>query len=276
MATAALPRSGDTLLVFAHRLDGDDPRTVVDTITLDRGRPLVGTVAWYHPDDDLVVQPARDGDGATMVVIAPAGSEADSVEVTTSLPGKDIKTRTAALEGGLALVPVPSPHNVTRLRLVHAGAPEQDRIPGELLPAGLGPSPRWRGWRRRRATSSRRRCAPMAICLPYHGDGMDGPASSSLAWNLIDDACATIDGDLHLLIAEDRRYSSVAGVAPVGTTTVRLTWRSGSDTDVTETPVRNPSDDVPASSTRAGTARDQLTRAEALDADGNVLATALP
>ena len=49
VATAALPRSGDTLLVFAHRLDGDDPRTVVDTITLDRGRPLVGTVAWVPP-----------------------------------------------------------------------------------------------------------------------------------------------------------------------------------------------------------------------------------
>jgi len=211
-----------------------------------------------------------------MVVIAPAGSEADSVEVTTSLPGKDIKTRMASLDGGLAMVPVPSPHNVTRLRLVHAGAPEQDRIPGSFyLPDSVPPSLARVAAAEGDQQQTQVRTDGRSACR-LTVNGMEGPASPSLAWDLIDDACAPIDGDLHLLIAEDRRYSSVAGVVPVGTTTVRLTWRSGSDTDVTETPVRNPSDDVPVFIDESGHRPDQLTRAEALDADGDVLATALP
>ena len=71
------------------------------------------------------------------------------------------------------------------------------------------------------------------------GSWWDGPPQ--IPWNPFDVACTTIDNEgLQLLLAEDRRYSSVTGVAPDGTATVRLTWRSGSDTDVTETPVRNP------------------------------------
>jgi hypothetical protein len=101
------------------------------------------------------------------------------------------------------------------------------------------------------------------------GTWWDGPPY--VPWNPFDTACATVDGDLHLLLADDRRYSSVAGIAPPAATRVRLRWRDGGSTTVRTTggPVNaflGPQDGSPR----------RLLLAEAIEADGMVLATALP
>jgi len=72
------------------------------------------------------------------------------------------------------------------------------------------------------------------------------------------------DRRLHLLLAADRRYSSVAGLAPAGAATVRLSWRHGSPTEVPVT-----ADSVaPAFVDNSGRPPLELVRAEALDASG--------
>jgi hypothetical protein len=106
-------------------------------------------------------------------------------------------------------------------------------------------------------------------CRLTVGSWWEGPAY--VTWNPFDPACAPVDGDLHLLLAADRRYSSVAGVAPSGTSVMRLSWRDGS---VTEVPVAH--DEVPAFVDSSGRAPVQLVRAEALDQQGLVLAAAVP
>ena len=77
---------------------------------------------------------------------------------------------------------------------------------------------------------------------------------------------------LHLLLAADRRYSSVAGLVPAGAVTVRLSWRHGPPTEV---PVTDDSV-APAFVDNGGQPPLQLVRAEALDQQGQVLASAVP
>ncbi|MCY7340668.1 MAG: hypothetical protein LH603_02070, partial [Pseudonocardia sp.] len=95
-----------------------------------------------------------------------------------------------------------------------------------------------------------------------------------VAWNPLDTACAPVDGRLHLMLADDRRYSSVAGLAPAGTTSVRLYWRSGDDSAVSEVPVTT-TDGVTAFVDSSGRRPDHLVRAEATQA-GDVIGTVLP
>ena len=87
-------------------------------------------------------------------------------------------------------------------------------------------------------------------------------------WNLFDEACASVDGALHLLVADDRHYSSVAGLAPAGTASVRLRWRDGSVTDipVARTP---PFAFIDISGNRP----DHLASAEARDLNGDLVAS---
>jgi hypothetical protein len=272
VAAAALPGSGDPVLVFTGVMQPDQ-QTVVHTVTVHDGQPQAGTVTFYRSWDHLIAQPARDGTGATLVVVAPATSDADTVEVTTSLPGKDIRVRRVALDGRLALVPLPSPQSATRLRLLRGDAPLEERIPGDYYLAGSLPRPLARVVV---ATTG----AVQAVQVRTDGvtacrmtvAGFESPDVLVLPWNPIDDACARIEpAALQLLIAEDRRYSSVAGVAPQGTDVVRLRWRDG---DVTDVPVAV--DEVPAFDDTSGHRPDRLVLAEALDRSGTVIAQARP
>ncbi len=271
LAALTLPGSGDPVLVFRNEAP-EDHRTVLRTVTLHRGQPQPGTLAFARPEDELVAQPAVDGSGTTLVVIAPPGTEAEAVEVTTSLPGKDIRTRRVALDDRVALVPVVSLQNVTRLRLLRGGTTLEDRIPGDFYLSPSVPRPLGRvvveagnGQSVQVRTDGRTACRLTA-------NGLESLDVLVLPWNPIDEACAAIDpAELVLLIAADRRYSSVAGVAPQGAQAVRLHWRNG---EVTEVAVV--ADEVPAFIDLSGHRPGRLVRAEALDAQGDVLATATP
>ncbi len=272
LAATTLPGSGDPVLVFTGVMQPDG-QTVVRTVTVHSGQPRAGTVTYYQRWDHLIAQPARDGTGSTLVVVAPATSDADTVEITTSLPGKDIRVRRVALDGRLALVPLPSPQSATRLRLLRDDAPLDERIPGDYYLAGSLPRPLARVVV---ATTG----AVQAVQVRTDGvtacrmtvAGLESPDVVVLPWNPIDDACARIDpAGLQLLIAEDRRYSSVAGVAPQGTDVVRLRWRNG---DVTDVPVAV--DEVPAFIDTSGHRPDRLALAEAVDSNGTVIAVTRP
>jgi hypothetical protein len=161
---------------------------------------------------------------------------------------------------------------VTRIRVLARGRAVVDTIPAGSL---LGPDvPRTVD--RVVTTSAGPPTQPVQVrtdgrtaCRLTVGSFWDGPAY--VPWNPFDAACAPVDGELHLLLATDRRYSSVAGVAPSGTSVVRLSWRNGSTSEV---PVAH--DEVPAFVDSSGRAPLQLVRAEALDQQGEVLATAMP
>jgi hypothetical protein len=272
LAAASLPLSGDTVLVFTGAASPEG-QTVVRTVTVHDGRPMAGTLAYYQPWDTLVAQPARDHGRTTLVVVSRSASEADTVEVTTSLPGKDIRVRSVPLDRRLAMVPLPSPQSVTRLRLLLRGKPVEERIPGDYYLSSSVPRPLGRV-----VVSSNG--AVQAVQVRTDGIaacrmtvlGIEGGDVLHLPWNPIDDACATIEPTgLVLLLAEDRRYSSVAGVAPQGAEVVRLHWRDGDTTDV---PVAR--DEVPAFVDTSGHRPDRLVLAEALDRSGTVVAEARP
>ena len=272
LATATLPRSRDTVLVLTSQLEGAR-FTFVQTVTMHGDRLLAGTRATYRPGD-LIAQPARDGDGndSSLVVVAPRGTEADSVELTTSLPGKDIQVRIAGFVDGLAMLTLPSPTSATRLRLLHEGSVIEDRIPADFNLSDSVPRPLARVVV---ATSSYQpvqvRTDGRSACR-FTTRGLEPPTTMVLEWNPFDEACVTIDPTkLQLLIAEDRRYSSVAGVAPTGTGFVRLHWRNG---DVTDVPVAD--DEVPAFVDTSGHRPDLLTLAQAINTAGDETARVEP
>ena len=272
LATATLPRSGETVLVITSQLDGA-AFTFVQTVTVHGDRLLAGTRATYRPGD-LIAQPARDGDGneSSLVVVAPRGTEADTVEITTSLPGKDIRPWLVDLDDGLASLRLPSPVSVTRLRLLHEDSVIEDRIPGDFNLSDSVPRPLGRVVV---STSSHQpvqvRTDGRSACR-LTTRGLEPPPVFVLEWNPFDEACATIDPTkLLLLIAEDARYSSVAGVAPPGTGFVRLHWRNG---DVTDVPVAD--DEVPAFVDTSGHRPDRLTLAQAINTAGDETARVEP
>jgi hypothetical protein len=276
LASATLPGSGDTALVFREQLQGDDDLIAVQTVTVHRSDLLAGTLTLYRSDDDLVAQPARDGDASTLVVIAPPGSDADSVAVTTSLPGEDIDVRAADLRGGLAMVELPGAQSATRVRLLRQGTPVADSIPGgyhlgESVPRPLGRVVAETGKYERVQVRTNGRSA----CRVSVTD-LEGLNPFLTPWNPIDEGCATIDpGRLQLLVQDDRRQGSVAGLAPTGTAVVRLFWRVGKGTESNDVRVTR-SGGVIAFIDTSLRSPDQLIRAEAWSSDGDVLATALP
>jgi hypothetical protein len=206
-----------------------------------------------------------------LVVLLP-GRLGDTVEAISSRPGEPVRRTSAFVHDRFALVPVTSPESVTRVRVLRQGRAIVDTIPAGAL---LGPAVP-RTVERVVTSSSGPPTQPVQVrtdgrtaCRLTVGGFWDGPAY--VPWNPFDSACAPIDGRFHLLLATDRRYSSVAGVAPSGTSVVRLSWRDGSATEV---PVAH--DEVPAFVDSSGRAPQRLVRAEALDQQGLVLASAVP
>jgi hypothetical protein len=271
-ASATLPQSRDTVLVLSTTRPYDDNRRVVYTVTVHGGEILAGTLAYYRAGDDLVAQPARDGRGTTLVVVTPPGAQAATAEVTTSLAGRDVVRRTTRIDGGLALLPVSAAESVTRLRLVRDGETVQDTIPGDFhlgteMPATAERVVVSSGTKDQSVqvrTDGRSACR-LTVAGLAHPDGF------ALEWNPFDGACHAVDGKLRLLLARDRQYSSVAGIAPPGAEVVRLHWRSGAATDVDVA-----HDDVPAFLDTSGHRPDRLQLAEALDRDGVVIASTSP
>ena len=272
LATVTLPQSRETVLVISSQLDGAR-FAFVQTVTVHGDRLLAGTRATYRPGD-LIAQPARDGDGnhSSLVVVAPRGTDADTVEITTSLPGKDIRPRLVRLDSGLATLPLPSPTSVTRLRLLHEGSVVEDRIPADFNLSDSVPRPL------SRVVVSTSSYQPVQVrtdgrsACRFTTRGLEPPETFVLEWNPFDEACATIDpSKLQLLIAKDARYSSVAGVAPPGTGFVRLHWRNG---DVTDVPVAD--DEVPAFVDTSGHRPDRLTLAQAISTAGDETARVDP
>lgn len=279
------PGSDHVVVLLSRRPPGfsADPVLSVMTVTLDSDRPGArarsGTLGVYPSLSSIVSQPARVGDAALLVVLLP-NELGDTVEVTTSRPGRPLQRTSGFVDNRLALVPVTRPEEVTHVRVLRAGRAVVDTAPPEALRSSSVPrtldqvvaSTDFGGQSQGVQVRTDGSVACRVTVGSWWGDGLP-----QIPWNPFDVACTTIDNEgLQLLIAEDRRYSSVAGLPPDGSATVRLTWQSGSDTDVTETPVRNRGEDVLAFIDESGHRPDQLTRAEALSADGAVLATARP
>ena len=272
LLTARLPSGRVVVLVATERVD---PRLWVAGATLGSDQPgasaVSGTSGHFPSYSSLIAVPVRDGDRTVLVVLLP-GRLGDTVEATTSRPGEPVRRTSAFVHDRFALVPVTSPESVTRVRVLARGRAVVDTIPAGSL---LGPDvPRTVD--RVVTTSAGPPTQPVQVrtdgrtaCRLTVGGFWDGPAY--VPWNPFDAACAPVDGRLHLLLAADRRYSSVAGLAPAGAATVRLTWRDGS---ATELPVAH--DDVPAFVDSSGRAPLRLVRAEALDQQGLVLASAVP
>ena len=158
---------------------------------------------------------------------------------------------------------------MTRLRLLHEGSAIEDRIPADYYLSDSVPRPL------ARVVVSTSSHQPVQVRtdgrsrVPFHHARPGAARRFVLQWNPFDEACVTIDpSKLQLLIAEDARYSSVAGVAPPGTGVVRLHWRNG---DVTDVPVAD--DEVPAFVDTSGHRPDRLTLAQAIDTAGDETAT---
>ncbi len=271
-ASAALPQSRDTVLVLVTTRPDDDNRRVVYTVTVHGWEILAGTLAYYRAGDDLVAQPALDGGSTILVVVPPLDAQVTTAEVTTSLTGRDVVRRTALVDAGLALLPVPAAEAVTRLRLLRDGETVRDTIPGDFhlgteMPATVDRVVISSGTKDQSVqvrTDGRRACRLTVA-------GLSHPDSFGLEWNPFDDACQAVDGKLRLLLAGDRRYSSVAGIAPPEAEVVRLHWRNG---DVTDVDVAH--DNVPAFLDTTRHRPDRLQLAEALNRDGVVIASTSP
>jgi hypothetical protein len=272
LLTARLPSGRVVVLVVPERVD---PRIWVAGATLSsdqpRARAVSGTSGHFASYSSLIAVPVRDGDRSVLVVLLPSRL-GDTVEATSSRPGEPVRRTSAFVHDRFALVPVTSPESVTRVRVLARGRAVIDTIPAG---SQLGPDvPRTLD--RVVATSAGPPNQPVQVrtdgrtaCRLTVGAFWDGPAY--VPWNPFDSACAPVDGRFHLLLAADRRYSSVAGLAPSGASQVRLTWRDGSTSEVPVTP-----DQVPAFVDSSDRAPLQLVRAEALDQQGQVLASAVP
>jgi hypothetical protein len=270
LLTARLPSGRVAVLVATERVD---PRLWVAGATLASDQPgahaVSGTSGHFPSYDSLIAVPVRDGDRTVLVVLLPSRL-GDTVEATSSLPGQPVRRTSAFVHDRFALVPVTSPEAVTRVRVLARGRAVVDTIPAGSL---LGPDvPRTVD--RVVTTSGGPPNQPVQVrtdgrtaCRLTVGGFWDGPAY--VPWNPFDAACAPADGRLHLLLAADRRYSSVAGLAPAGAATVRLSWRHGSPTELPVT-----ADSVaPAFVDNSGRPPLELVRAEALDASGTVVAS---
>jgi len=291
LAAAVTATSGDSLDTLRVALRSPWTRDTI--VVLNRGLPEPGGVRlataaisqdgtvrrgteaihrWGAPTD-VIAQPVPFGDGAALVVLVPRLFDNDTVEVTTSEPGKEPEIATVPLRAGAAVVPVTRPDTVTRLRILRDGTELYDDVPAawyltEDVPrdldriavsSGLGAS-----------QSAQVRTDGTRACRFTVG-GFWPNGGKAVPWDPFDHACARIDGSLQLLLAEDRAYSTVAGVAPTSAATVRLYWDNGGSSDA-----RMATGKVKAFIGPTGHPPDTLRRAEALDEDGTVVATATP
>jgi hypothetical protein len=240
LVSTRVPDGPQVVVLLGSRSAGEGLTVVTATFASDRpGAPAVaGTRGIYRALSSLIAQPARVGEAGVLVVLLP-GRIGDTVTVTNSRPGEDLPDTTAFVEDRMALVPIVAPEAVTRLRLQSAGRTVVDTIPaGSLMGADV---PRTL---EQVVTSNGAFPQPVQVrtdgrtaCRMTAGTWWDGPPY--VPWNPFDTACATVDGELHLLLADDRRWVN----AFVG-----------------------PQDGSPR----------RLLLAEVLASDGTVLATALP
>jgi len=257
-----------------------DEGLTVATATFGSDRPgaevVAGTRGVYRSLSSMVAQPARVGDAGVLVVLLP-GDIGDTVTITNSRPGEQLPDGTAFVEDRMALVPIVAPEAVTRVVVQRAGRTVLDTVPAGML---LGDDvPRTL---ETVVTSNGAFPQPVQVrsdgrtaCRMTAGTWWDGPPY--VPWNPFDTACAPVDGDLHLLLADDRRYSNVAGIAPPAATQVRLRWRDGGSTTVRTTgSVLTTRGGVNAFLGPQDGRPDRLLLAEALAFDGTVVATAIP
>jgi DNA-directed RNA polymerase specialized sigma24 family protein len=274
LVSTRLPGS-EQVLVVLRDAEADGPARVV-TVTFDSDEPGArarrGTGATYPSAGSLVAQPARDGDGTVLVVLVPS-AVGDTVQASSSVPGRPVLRTSAFLRDRLAVVPVTAPEAVTRLRLLRRGEPRLDTVPagwqlGRDVPRTL-----------ERVVASTGE--PLARPVQVRTDGGTAcrvtvggwwPQGRAYAdWNPVDPACTPVDGRLRLLLPLDRRHGAVAGIAPPGARSVRLGWAGG---PVTEVPTAG--GDVNAFLGPLDRRADQLVRAEAVSDAGQVIATASP
>jgi hypothetical protein len=250
----------------------------VTTVTLDSSRAgataVSGTSGRYPSWSSVVAQPVRDGDRTRLLVLLPPKT-GDTVIATSSQPGGQPLTNTRFVHDRLALLAATAPDAVTRVQVLREGRTVVDTIPASSYLREDVP----RTLERVVATSGGPPSQPVQVrtdgrtaCRLTVGGWWEGPPY--VPWNPFDDACAAVDGELHLLLAADRQYSSVAGLAPAGTTSVRLYWRSGSDDGFSEV-VPTTDAGVTAFVDSSGRRPDNLLRAEAMR-DGDVIARATP
>jgi hypothetical protein len=274
VATRVGPSGHVVVLLASEPVRGGELSVATVTFGSDRpGAPVrSGTLGRYPSRSSLVAQPARLGDGAVLVVLLPPRL-GDTVQVTLSRSGAPLQRVSGFVEDRLALVSLPAagPADVTRLQVLEAGRTAVDLVPagsllGDDVPrtldrvvTRLGPEPQ----------QVQVRTDGRTACRMTVGGWWDGPPY--LAWNPFDTACAAVDGGLHLLLADDRRYSSVAGIAPPDARSVRLHWAGGAVTEVATS-----GGDVNAFLGPLDRRPDRLVRAEALDGSGQVVATAMP
>lgn len=270
-----LPSSSGVAVMFAGRTA--EGELAVATATLDSDRPGAaarsGTAGRYRSFSSLVAQPVRDGDATVLMVLLPPGI-GDTVQVTSSEPGRPLLRTSAFAEDRMALVPVAAPDAVTRVAILRTGRTSADLIPAA---SGLGPDVPRTLDRVAATTGDERPERPVQVrtdgrtaCRLTAG-GWWGDDPPLLPWNPVDSACAQVDGGLRLLLGTDRRAGSVAGVAPPGTALVRLHWRDGS-----VSAVRTSDDDVNAFVGPVARAADRLVRADAVGPDGSVTTTERP
>ena len=263
-------------------LTGRGPKPPVEVLAATvRAGKVVGGYAYAHfgsLDSDVVTLPVSDGETTSLLVVAPAGLAADRAVVSVSRPDGAAPTRvTRPVVGGIALVPVPDALSPTRLVLLRGGEVVDDRVPADLQLDAAVPrtlervvAMSGRGGQRVQVRSDEKWACRFTVADLSPADQVP------VGWNPFDTGCARLDGSLQLLLAEDRIYSSVTGVAPAGSRSVRLVWKDGTSTTVPVAPGNVPAFlDGTVSRDRAAPAS-ELERAEALDADGRILARAEP
>jgi hypothetical protein len=274
VAAARIPGS-DRVVVLLGGRRAPDGSVWIGSATFDPAQTgsaaVSGTTGTFPSYSSLIALPVHDGDATMLVLLLPPGI-GDTVEATSSVPGRPLQRTSAFVHDRMAFVPVLGPESVTRVRVLREGRPVVDTIPASSSLGADVP----RTLERVVATSGGPPNQPVQVrtdgttaCRLTVGGWWDGPAY--VPWNPFDAACAPVDGRLHLLLAVDRRYSSVAGLAPPGTTSVRLAWRDGAATEVSVT-----RGGAHAFVDSSGRRPDLLVRAEALDAQGLVLATETP
>ena len=216
--------------------------------------------------------PVRDGDRTVLVVLLP-GRLGDTVEATTSRPGEPVRRTSAFVHDRFALVPVTSPESVTRVRVLARGRAVVDTIPAGSL---LGPDvPRTVD--RVVTTSGGPPTQPVQVrtdgrtaCRFTVGGFWVGPAY--VPWNPFDAACA-------------RSTAGCTCCSPrTAATAAWRGWRQpalspcGCPGGTVRRPRCRSTDDsaAPAFVDNGGQPPLQLVRAEALDQQGQVLASAMP
>jgi hypothetical protein len=245
----------------------------VSTFTIDTDGTVVrGTDALFAEAHPVVALPVRVGTGAALAVSAPA-TGTGQVRVISSPAGAGDAIAVATMRDGLALLPVLDPTEVVWLGVYQGDTRVFEGIPADLSLGDQVPRTAMQVLAETGAGSAQSvqiRTDGRTACRVTAG-GFWPAEFKAVPWNPFDAACADIDGTLQLLIPADRTYSTVGGLAPYGTSRVVLHWRGFAPTE----PALS-TGDLPSFLDQGDKPPSALVRAEAFDATGHRLATALP